>query len=255
MSRGKVRRSAKKYKICVVGAGHVGLVAATCFSQLGHKVICVDSNKKKIGLLKKLILPFYEPDLEPLVRKNFARGNLAFSPSLVEAIKEAQVIFIAVGTPPKSDGSSDLTSVENVARTIAKNLTSYKLVVEKSTVPVQTGQKVKETIHRHRKKNTAFDVASNPEFLREGKAVYDFFNPDRIIMGLESKRAEKTLREIYSDFRCPIIVTDMNTAELIKHASNSFLATRISFINAVARICDLAGANVAKVAEGMGLMA
>lgn len=253
MPHAKKRKNAGKYRILVVGAGHVGLVAAACFSRLGHKVICVDSDKKKIALLGKLTLPFYEPDLEALVRKNSRRGNLRFSASLDEAIRGSQVIFIAVGTPPKSDGSADLTSIENVARLIAKNLTSYKLIVEKSTVPVQTGQRIKETIHRYAQGDAEFDVASNPEFLREGKAVYDFFHPDRIVIGVGSERAEKILKEIYSDVRSPIIVTDMNTAELIKHASNSFLATKVSFINAVARICDLAGADVGKVAEAMGL--
>jgi UDPglucose 6-dehydrogenase len=247
------KRTTKKYKICVVGAGHVGLVAAACFSELGHRVICIDSDKGKINSLRKLILPFYEPDLEPLVKRNFKRGSLSFSCSLNEAIKKSELIFIAVGTPPKSDGSADLTSVENIAHTIAKNLNSYKLVIEKSTVPVQTGQKIKATIHRYKKNNTEFDVASNPEFLREGKAVYDFFNPDRIVIGIESKRAEKILKNIYSSLKAPVVVTDINTAELIKHASNSFLATKISFINAVARVCDLAGADVGKVAEAMGL--
>jgi UDPglucose 6-dehydrogenase len=243
----------KKYKICVVGAGHVGLVAAACFSQLGHKVICVDNNKKKINSLKKLIMPFYEPDLQPLVVRNYKHGNLAFSYDLNEAIKKSEVIFIAVGTPPRPDGSADLTSLENIARAIAKNIKSYKLIVEKSTVPVQTGQKIKTTINRYKKNNVEFDVASNPEFLREGKAVYDFFHPDRIVIGVESRRAEMILEDIYSSLKAPIVVTDINTAELIKHASNSFLAMKISFINAVARICDLAGADVKKVAEAMGL--
>ena len=249
----KKRKKAKKYRIAVVGAGHVGLVAAACLSQLGHKVICVDNDRKRISLLRKLVLPFYEPDLEALVKKNSCRGSLLFSSSLDEAVRKSQVVFLAVGTPPQSDGSADLTSVENVARVIARNLSSYKLIVEKSTVPVLTGRKIKEAIHRYRKGDAKFEVASNPEFLREGSAVYDFFNPDRIVVGVESKKGEKILREIYSGLKSPIIVTDINTAELIKHASNSFLATKISFINAVARICDLAGADVDKVAEAMGL--
>jgi UDPglucose 6-dehydrogenase len=158
-----------------------------------------------------------------------------------------------VGTPSLADGSADLTSIENVARTIARNLNSYKLIVEKSTVPVQTGSKVKETIYRYRKNNTEFDIASNPEFLREGKAIYDFFHPDRIVIGVEHDRAEMILKSLYASIKAPIVVTDINTSELIKHASNSFLATKISFINAVAHICDLAGANVKEVALGMGL--
>ncbi|MFH1504624.1 MAG: UDP-glucose/GDP-mannose dehydrogenase family protein [Candidatus Omnitrophota bacterium] len=249
----KQKNYVKKYKICVVGAGHVGLVAAACFAELGHSVICADNDKKRIESLKKLNLPFYEPELEPLVTKNFKKKSLSFSYSLDTAIKKSEVIFIAVGTPPQDDGSADLTSIENVARVIAKNLNSYKLIVEKSTVPVQTGRKVKETIYRYKKNNLDFDVASNPEFLREGKAVYDFFSPDRIVIGVESERAEKILKEIYFSLKAPIIVADINTAELIKHASNSFLAAKISFINAVSRVCDLAGADVMKVADAMGL--
>ncbi len=242
-----------KYKICVVGAGHVGLVAAACFAQLGHKVVCVDNDKKRVEALRKKVLPFYEPDLEPLVKKTLKSKNLTFSSSLPEAIKKAQVIFIAVGTPPQADGSADLASVGNVAHVIAKNLNSYKLIVGKSTVPVWTGKKIKETIYRYKKNSNDFDVASNPEFLREGKAIYDFFYPDRIVIGVESKRAEKILKDIYAPIKTQVIVTDINTAELIKHASNSFLATKISFINAVSRVCDLAGADVEKIALAMGL--
>ena len=247
------KKGVKKYRICVVGAGHVGLVAAACFSDLGHKVICVDSDKKRLQGLRKNTLPFYEPDLEPLVGKNQRRGNLQFLSSLAQGVKKSEVIFIAVGTPPQKDGSADLSSVETVARTIAQNLNSYKLVVGKSTVPVQTGRKIKETIYRYRKISSDFDVASNPEFLREGKAICDFFHPDRIVIGVESERAEGILKDIYAAIEAPVIATDINTSELIKHASNSFLATKISFINAVSRVCDLAGANVEKVAEAMGL--
>jgi len=242
----------KNYKICVIGAGHVGLVSAACFSELGYPVICVDNDIRKINSLKKRITPFYEPGLDSIVIKNTKKGNLVFSSALEQGVRKSDIIFIVVGTPPLPDGSADLTSIENVARTIARNLNSYKLIIEKSTVPVQTGSKVKETICRYRKNNVEFDIASNPEFLREGKAIYDFFHPDRIVFGVEHKRGEKILRELYSSIKAPIIVTDINTSELIKHASNSFLATKISFINAVAHICDLAGANVKKVALGMG---
>ncbi len=246
-------RPIKSYKICVVGAGHVGLVAAACFAELGHKVICVDNDKTKVEKLKKLILPFFEPDLLPLVKKNFRTKHLLFTTNLSRAVRDSEVIFIAVGTPPRDDGSADLTSIENVARVVAGNLSSYKLIVEKSTVPVHTGQKIKETIMRYRKSKVDFDVASNPEFLREGKAIYDFFYPDRIVLGVESKRAEEILKGIYAKLKSPIVVTDINTAEIIKHASNSFLATKISFINAVSRVCDLAGADVKKVATAMGM--
>lgn len=249
----KKKKINKKYNICVVGAGHVGLVAAACFAELGHKVICVDNDKNKINFLKKNKLPFYEPELEPLVKKRVKKGNLNFSASLDIGIKKSKVIFIAVGTPPQDDGSADLTSIENVARAVAKNLNSYKLIVEKSTVPVQTGKKVKETIQRYKKTNIEFDVASNPEFLREGKAIYDFFCPDRIVLGVESKKAEKIFKEIYSSIKAPLVVTDIYTAELIKHASNSFLAAKISFINGVSRVCELAGADVEKVSLAMGL--
>jgi len=243
----------KKYRICVVGAGHVGLVAAACFAESGHKVICEDASKQRILDLKKLKMPFFEPELEALVRKNVKKGNLTFTYSLDSAVRKSEVIFLAVGTPPLADGSADLTAVENVARTIAFNLNSYKIIVEKSTVPVQTGQKIKETINRYRHGSVEFDIASNPEFLREGKAVYDFFYPDRIVIGTESKRAAAILKEIYAALKAPIIITNINTAELIKHASNSFLATKISFINAVSRVCDLAGADVDMVASAMGM--
>lgn len=243
----------KKYKICVIGAGHVGLVAAACFAKLGHRVICVDNDKKRIEGLKNNVLPFYEPELKPLVKSSRKLGNLKFSSALAPSIKKSEVIFIAVGTPPQEDGSADLTSVENIARCIASNLNAYKLIVEKSTVPVQTGIKIKETVQRYTDKDASFDVASNPEFLREGKAIHDFFYPDRIVLGVESKRAEKILKDIYRAFKVPIVITDINTAELIKHASNSFLSAKISFINAVSRICDLAGADIEKVALAMGL--
>jgi len=250
MERKKVIKS---YRISVVGCGHVGLVTGACLAELGHKVICADNDQKKIKNLNNLRLPFYEPKLEELVKKNFKKGRLKFTYSLARAVRNSEVIFIAVGTPSNPDGSPDLSAIENVSYQIAHNLNSYKLIVEKSTVPVQTGFKVKETIIRFRKNNTLFEVASNPEFLREGSAVYDFFYPARIVIGVESKRAEKILKEIYAPLKTRIIVTDINTAELIKHASNSFLATKISFINAVARICDLAGADIKKVSEAVGL--
>ncbi|MFA5270966.1 MAG: UDP-glucose/GDP-mannose dehydrogenase family protein [Candidatus Omnitrophota bacterium] len=246
-------KTSKKHMICVIGAGHVGLVSAAGFSELGFKVVCIDNDKKKIGLLNKKILPFYEPELEEIVIKNLKKGNLTFSSSLEENVRKSDVIFIVVGTPPLSDGSADLTAVENIARLVAANLNSYKLIVEKSTVPVQTGEKVKETILRYRKSDIDFDIASNPEFLREGKAIHDFFKPERIVIGVENIRAENILRHIYSSIKAPIVATDINTAELIKHASNSFLAMKISFINAVARVCDLSGADVKKVKEALGL--
>lgn len=243
----------KEFKICVVGAGHVGLVAAACFAKMGHFVFCVDNNKKRINDLNKKILPFYEPDLQELVEKGIKSKKLNFSSDLALAVKKTEIIFIAVGTPPNEDGSADLTAIENVAQTVAKNLNGYKLIVGKSTVPVHTGQKIKETILRYKKNGENFDVASNPEFLREGKAIYDFFYPDRIVLGVETKKAAKILKEVHSTIKTKVVVTDINTAELIKHASNSFLSMKISYINAISRICDLARADVEKVAQAIGL--
>ncbi len=247
------KRTTKTKRITVVGAGHVGLVTAAAFAELGHVVICVDNDKTKISRLKKYTLPFFEPGLDELVKKNLRRRKLSFSHNLTESIRAGSIIFIAVGTPPLPDGSADLSSIESIARLVARNLNEYKLIVEKSTVPVQTGCKLKETIMRYKKGNVPFDVASNPEFLREGKAVYDSFSPSRIVVGVETERAEKILKELYRPLGKPVVTTDINTAELIKHASNSFLATKISFINAISRICDLAGADVDKVAYAMGL--
>ncbi|MCB4790639.1 MAG: UDP-glucose/GDP-mannose dehydrogenase family protein [Elusimicrobia bacterium] len=239
-------------KICVIGTGYVGLVTGTCLSELGNKVICIDNDTKKIAALKKFKMPIFEEGLLDLVKKNVKNKRLSFSSDIDDGIKSSEVIFIAVGTPPREDGSADLSYVEAVAREIAVNMNSYKLIIDKSTVPVETGNQVELTIQRNLKKDIPFDVASNPEFLREGSAVYDTFNPDRIVIGVKSKRAETILREIYSPIKAPVLVTDIKSAEIIKHASNSFLATKISFINAVANICERAGADITKVAEGMG---
>ncbi len=240
-------------RIAVVGCGYVGLVSGSCFANLGHSVTCVDIDVHKIAMLKKGIIPIYEPGLEELIRENVKKKSLAFTADLKGAVRQSEVIFIAVGTPPKANGEADLSFVENVARTIAREIHSYKLIVEKSTVPVQTGEWIRQTLLRHAKKGAAFDVASNPEFLREGSAVSDFMNPDRIILGVESKRAKDILLDLYQPLKSNIVVTDIKSAEIIKHASNSFLAAKISFINAISRICDLAKADVEQVAIGMGL--
>ncbi len=240
-------------KITVVGCGYVGLVSGACFASMGHLVSCVDIDTQKISRLKKGLVPIYEPGLEELIKETLQKKNLSFTADLRAAIRGSDVIFIAVGTPPKPDGDADLSFIENVARTIAKEIHSYKLIVEKSTVPVQTGHRIFETIKMHAKKTARFDVASNPEFLREGTAVRDFMNPDRVILGVESKKAREILMDLYRPLKCPVLVTDIKSAEIIKHASNSFLAAKISFINAISNICDAAGADVEQVAVGMGL--
>lgn len=239
--------------ICVVGTGYVGLVTGTCLAGLGHKVVCIDNDASKITKLKKGIIPIYEPGLDKLVKKNQKARRLSFSTQLKEGVKHSEVIFIAVGTPPRDDGSADLSYVENVACEIARTMQSYKLIVDKSTVPVETGEWVETTVRRNLKKSIEFDVASNPEFLREGSAVHDTFNPDRIVIGVKTKRAETLLREIYAPIKAPVLVTDIKSAEIIKHASNSYLAMKISYINAVANVCEKVGADVEKVAQGMGM--
>jgi len=241
------------YRIAVVGSGYVGLVTGVCFAHLGNRVICVDNDREKIQALKKGVVPIYEPGLEKLLLECRQKGRISFTTDLAEGVKKSEVIFIAVGTPPLPDGSADLSAIENVARQIARAIRSYKLIVEKSTVPVETGERVATTISRFIRKNIPFDVASNPEFLREGSAVNDFLHPDRVVIGVNSTRAAEILRTIYQPLKCPILVTDVKSAELIKHASNSFLAMKISFINGVANICERVGADIEKVAEGIGL--
>jgi UDPglucose 6-dehydrogenase len=240
-------------KLTIIGTGYVGLVTGTCFAEVGHHVICVDSDANKVEMLKRGGIPIYEPGLEELVKKNVAAGRLSFTNSTAEGVEKSDVIFIAVPTPPQPDGSVDLSYIERVARDIAGAMTSYKIVVDKSTVPVKTGDKVAETISRYCKAKVEFDVLSNPEFLREGFAVDDLMKPDRIVVGVRSQRPVAAMKEVYAPFNAPIIITDINSAELIKHASNSFLALKISYINAVAILCEAAGANVQEVAIGMGL--
>ena len=247
------------------------MVTGACLAEIGHRVVCMDDDQKKITTLRAGGMPFYEPHLEELVQRNRSQGRLAFTESLEEGIERALVVFISVGTPPLESGEADLSSVEQVARRIAEAATSYKLVVEKSTVPVQTGRWIEQTLKVYNSGGGAeFDVASNPEFLREGSAVEDFIHPDRIVVGVGNPRSEEILRELYAPivegtFSCPIhrpcsktqpvpfLVTNIESAELIKHASNSFLAMKISFINALADLCERAGADVKLVAEGMGL--
>ncbi len=240
-------------KLTIIGTGYVGLVTGTCFAEVGHHVVCVDSDAAKVKMLQVGGIPIYEPGLEELVKKNVAAGRLSFTASTTEGVEKSDVIFIAVPTPPQLDGSVDMSFIERVAREIAGAMTDYKIIVDKSTVPVRTGDKVAETIKRYCKAKVEFDVVSNPEFLREGFAVEDLMNPDRVVVGVRSPRPVAAMKQVYEPFNAPIIITDINSAELIKHASNSFLALKISYINAVSVLCEATGANVQEVAMGMGL--
>ncbi|MDR0420565.1 MAG: UDP-glucose/GDP-mannose dehydrogenase family protein [Prevotellaceae bacterium] len=245
-------------KIAIVGTGYVGLVTGSCFAEMGIDVTCIDVNHKKIENLKNGIIPIFEPGLDEIVERNISAGRLHFSTSLVDFINNVEALFIAVGTPPQEDGSADLQHVLNVAKTIGQNLEKYILVVTKSTVPVGTSQKVQQTISEElklRNKNIEFDVASNPEFLKEGDAVNDFLKPDRIVVGINSERAKKIMTELYNPFMINnfrIIFMDIASAEMTKYAANSMLATRISFMNDIANLCDLLGANVNMVRQGIG---
>jgi len=239
--------------LCVIGTGYVGLVTGTVFADLGNTVICVDKDASKIEMLKRGEMPIYEPGLEEMVEHNVADGRLMFSTDIADGVKRADVVFIAVGTPPGSDGYADLTAVKEAAKIIARNLDRYKVVVNKSTVPVGTGDLVKEIIEMNRvRPDVEFDVVSNPEFLREGNAINDTLYPDRIVIGAPSQNVAMRILELYAPLERPMIVTDVHSAEMIKYASNAFLATKISFVNAIANICELAGADVVQVAKGMG---
>lgn len=240
-------------KIGVIGTGYVGLVTAAGLAELGHHVIGTDVVPEKVEKASQGRSHFYEPGLEEMLKANLKRGNLSFSHDLDKTIQSSDVLFVCVNTPQREDGSADMCYVEGVSRDIAKNLNGYKLVVEKSTVPVQTSSWIKRTINLYKKKDVDFDVGSNPEFLREGSAVSDFLNPDRIIIGVETDRAKDILVEIYKKYKDKIVVTNIDTAELIKHASNSFLAMKISFINLMANLCEKTDADVGLVAKGMGL--
>ena len=245
-------------KIAVVGTGYVGLVTGTCFSEMGVHVTCVDVDERKIEQLKQGIVPIYEPGLETLVRKNMKSGRMRFTTRLEDIINEVDIVFIAVGTPPDEDGSADLKYVLEVARTIGRNINHYVVVVTKSTVPVGTALKVKTAINeelQQRGANVEFDVASNPEFLKEGNAVKDFMSPDRVVVGVDSERARKLIARLYKPFMIVsdrLIFTDIPSAEMIKYAANSMLATRISFMNDIANLCELVGADVNMVRKGIG---
>ncbi|MBN1352399.1 UDP-glucose/GDP-mannose dehydrogenase family protein [candidate division KSB1 bacterium] len=242
--------------ISIVGTGYVGLVTGTCFAEFGNDVICVDKDEKKIANLNKGILPIYEPGLDVLVAKNVKEGRLTFTTDIKTATEKSLVIFIAVGTPPMEDGSADLQHVEAVAKSIASHLNGYKVIVNKSTVPVGSGRWIKKIIEESIEEKIPFAVASNPEFLREGSAIEDFMRPDRVVIGAETDEAKAIMKDLYSPLyliETPIVVTNLESAELIKYASNAFLATKISYINEIATICERVGADVHHVAKGMGL--
>jgi len=242
--------------IAVIGIGYVGLVTGVCFAEFGIDVTCVDKDAKKISSLKKGFVPFYEPGTEELLRRNLKAGRIHFTTNIADAVDSSLVIFIAVGTPPRGDGSADLRYVEDVAKEIAVHIKSYKVIVTKSTVPVGTGDKIKQIISRNLKENTDFDIVSNPEFLREGSGIEDFLRPNRVVIGASSAQAVAIMRDLYRPLyliETPFVITDIKTAELIKYASNAFLATKISYINEIASLCESVGANVQVVAKAMGL--
>jgi UDPglucose 6-dehydrogenase len=239
--------------VAVVGTGYVGLVTGAVFADLGNDVICVDKDAAKIAGLRAGRMPIYEPGLEELVARNVGDGRLTFSIDLADAVRRSDIIFIAVGTPPKASGESDLSAVEEVAHGIAESLDRYKVIVNKSTVPVGTGDLVRTIIERNRRRPVSFDVVSNPEFLREGSAIEDTLRPDRIVIGAPSQQVAMTLLELYAPLERPMIITDVYSAEIIKYASNAFLATKISFINEIANLCEQAGGDVTQVMKGMGL--
>ena len=239
--------------ICVVGTGYVGLVTGAVFADLGNDVVCVDNQPAKIEALQQGLMPIYEPGLEEMVGRNVADGRLAFSTDLTAAVRRSVIVFMTVGTPPRENGETDLAAVEAVARAIATAMQRYTVIVNKSTVPVGTGDFVRDVIQRHQTAPVPFDVVSNPEFLREGSAIEDTLRPDRIVIGAPNQQVAMTLLELYAPLERPMIITDVPSAEMIKYASNAFLATKISFINAIANICEQAGADVTHVMKGMGL--
>ncbi|NOT34522.1 MAG: UDP-glucose/GDP-mannose dehydrogenase family protein [Candidatus Eisenbacteria bacterium] len=244
------------YNITVVGTGYVGLVTGACLADFGNTITCVDADPAKIERMKALQLPFYEPGLPDLVERNVKEGRLKFSSDLVGALKGAHVVFITVGTPPLKDGSADTSAIYAVAKTVARNLDGYKLIVQKSTAPVGTARHLQSYMRKFAKRGAQFDVASNPEFLREGSAIETFMRPDRVVIGAETPKAQEILRKIHDPLfliETPMVVTRLETAELIKYAANCFLATKISFINEIANVCEALGADVQMVAKGIGM--
>jgi UDPglucose 6-dehydrogenase len=243
-------------QIGVIGMGYVGLVTAACFAEFGVFVTCVDKDKKRIKSLQEGTIPFFEPGLEDFVHRNMKEKRLTFSTDIADAVRSSMVIFIAVGTPPRGDGSADLKYVEEVAKEIASNLDGYRVIVTKSTVPVGTGDGIRRIVSKYLREQADFDIVSNPEFLREGSAIEDFMRPNRVVIGASSSQAASIMKDLYKPLyllETPFVITNIESAELIKYASNSFLATKISFINEIANLCDKVGADVHMVAKGMGL--
>jgi UDPglucose 6-dehydrogenase len=242
--------------ICVIGTGYVGLVTGSCFAEFGLNVTCVDNDEQKIALLQKGTSPIFEPGLEEMVKRNLREGRLFFTTEIDKAVEKSLVIFIAVGTPPKKDGSVDMTYIDEVARKIGENLNGYKVIATKSTVPVGTGERIRKVVQQYERENINFDIVSNPEFLREGAAIEDFMRPNRVVIGAASEQAMAIMKDLYSPLyliEAPFVITNIETAEMIKYASNAFLATKVSFINEIANICEKVGADVNVVAKGMGL--
>jgi len=242
--------------IGVIGSGYVGLVTGACFAEFGVFVTCVDKDEKKIQSLRNGTIPFYEPGLDDLVKRNLKQERLTFTTKVGDAVTDSLVIFIAVGTPPRGDGSADLHYIDDVAKEIAKHMDSYKVIVTKSTVPVGTGERIRRIISKNRREQIDFDIVSNPEFLREGAAIEDFMRPNRVVIGSCSQHAIAILKDLYKPLyliETPFVITNIETAEVIKYASNSFLATKISFINEIANLCEKVGADVNEVAKGIGL--
>lgn len=239
--------------ICVIGTGYVGLVTGVVFADLGNEVVCVDKDQEKVACLKAGVMPIYEPGLEEMVARNADEGRLVFTTDLAAAVRKSEVVFIAVGTPPKENGETDLSQVESAARGIAAAMDRYKVVVNKSTVPVGTGDFVREIIETNKRRSVDFDVVSNPEFLREGSAIADTLRPDRIVIGAPNQIVAMKILELYAPLERPMIITDVASAEMIKYASNAFLATKISFANSIANLCEMVGADVVQVVKGMGL--
>jgi UDPglucose 6-dehydrogenase len=239
-------------RICVIGVGYVGLVTGTCFADLGHQVACVDVDKAKVEKLRSGVMPIYEPGLEEIVRRNAQAGRLVFTEKYEEGLADAEFVFIAVGTPQGSGGEADLKYVRSAARRIAETMDHPLIIINKSTVPIGTGDWVSDIVRRHQSQPVAFSVVSNPEFLREGSAINDFMYPDRIVLGSLDPDAAAQVAQLYLSLRAPIMITDLRTAEMVKYASNAFLAARISFINEISSICEALGADVKEVAVGMG---